>query len=205
MGDLRRDFGSARRPHTDAETSDELVARARAGDVASWSRLYEETFDAVYLHTNFLVGNPTLAEDITQDAFARAFTSIHQFDGRSAFATWVRGIALNLVRMHWRRAAVSHRAHDQIRSTSEESSMSEDPSLAHERDVYVKLLYSIIDQLPETLREAFILRDVEGLAPADVAAALGISTKNATVRATRGRALVREELERRGWSPKEAR
>jgi RNA polymerase sigma-70 factor (ECF subfamily) len=60
-------------------------------------------------------------------------------------------------------------------------------------------VHAILADLPEHLREAFVLRDLEGLAPDEAAAQLGISPGNLAVRATRARQRVRAVLERQGW------
>jgi len=60
-------------------------------------------------------------------------------------------------------------------------------------------LYAVLETLPEHLREAFVLRDLEGLSPAEAAAQLGITPGNLSVRATRARERIRRELEARGW------
>jgi len=182
-----------------------LVERACLGDVEAWSRLYQETFDGVFRHICFFTGDACVAEDLVQDAYARAFAGIAGFDQRSSFASWVRGIALNLARMYWRRSAVKQRVHNALTlaRTDAVGNPASDPSRQHEQDACLEALYALIHQLPETLREAFILRDLEGLSPAEVAQALGITPKNATVRATRARARLRDELLRQGWSTEE--
>ena len=68
--------------------------------------------------------------------------------------------------------------------------------LARER---ARVVYSILAEMPEHLREAFVLRDLEGLAPSEAAAQLGISPGNLAVRATRARQRLRAELEKLGW------
>src|SRR5688500_5892244 len=87
----------------EADRTAALVARAKRGDLDAWSRLYIETFDVVLKHVACLTGDAALAEDLVQDAYARAMTHIGQYDARSSFVSWLRGIALNVVRMHWRR------------------------------------------------------------------------------------------------------
>ena len=57
----------------------------------------------------------------------------------------------------------------------------------------------MLSELPETLREVFVLRELEGMRAADVASQLGISEGNVNTRASRARARVRNELERLGW------
>ena len=179
-----------------------LVAAARRGDLNAWSRLYVETFDNVLKHVCYLTGDAALAEDLVQDAYARAMSNIAQFDGRSSFTSWLRGIALNVVRMHWRRARTTDRVHDRLRTLVEVTTggVTEGPERVHQQDQRMRLLYELLTTLPENLREAFVLRELEGLPADEAASALGISEGNLAVRASRARARIREELERLGWT-----
>lgn len=179
---------------------DALVDRARTGDLEAWARLYQETFDAVFRHVCYLVGEPTLAEDLVQDAYARAMTSVRSYDGRSSFVTWLRGVALNVVRMYWRRTKTKDRAHGHLQALQElEASSQSPPDREHLRDRKMRVVYEILETLPVHLREAFVLRDLEGLSTARAAQQLGISTNNLAVRASRAWAKLRKELVRRGW------
>lgn len=187
---------------TDAARHQALVGAARRGDLDAWSRLYVETFDAVLKHVCYLTGDASLAEDLVQDAYARAMGNVGQYDGRAPFLSWLRGIALNVVRMHWRRARTTDRVHDRLRAVVDVTSRGvvEGPDRAHQQDQRMRLLYELLATLPENLREAFVLRELEGLAPTEAAAMLGISEGNLAVRASRARARIRHELERLGWT-----
>jgi RNA polymerase sigma-70 factor (ECF subfamily) len=179
-----------------------LVARARHGDLDAWSRLYTETFDVVLKHVCCLVGDAALAEDLVHDAYARAMGNIGQYDGRAPFVAWLRGIALNVVRMHWRRAKITDRVHDRLRELVIVTSggIAAGPDRMHQQDQRARLLYELLATLPENLREAFVLREIEGFPATEAAATLGISEGNLAVRASRARARIRHELERLGWT-----
>jgi RNA polymerase sigma-70 factor (ECF subfamily) len=179
-----------------------LVGSARQGDLDAWSRLYIETFDVVLKHVCCLTGDASLAEDLVQDAYARAMSNIGQYDGRAPFVAWLRGIALNVVRMHWRRTKTTDRVHDRLRELVIVTSggIAAGPDRVHQQDQRARLLYQLLATLPENLREAFVLRELEGLPPTEAAAALGISEGNLAVRASRARARIRQELERLGWT-----
>lgn len=193
------------RVRADAESDPDRMARllaaARGGDLDAWARLYQETFDALVRHVCFMTGDATVAEDLVQDVYARAITHVQQFDGRSSFVAWLRGIALNVVRMHWRRSRTSDRVHDRLRELVELTSAAGETSVdrVHQQELRMQLVYEILATLPENLREAFVLRELEGLAPDEAAAQLGISPGNLAVRASRARAKIRRELERLGW------
>lgn len=179
---------------------DGWVDRALAGDVSAWSALYQETFDAVFRHVCFLTGDPAVSQDLVQDTYARAFTAIDRFDRRSTFSAWVRGIALNVVRMYWRRAETTARVHESLAHLRDVAAPTAgDPDRAHQQDLRMRVLYQVLAMLPEHLREVFILRELEGVSTRDVAEQLGITTNNVAVRCARARARIREELTRLGW------
>lgn len=180
-----------------------LVERARRGDVEAWARLYQDTFDRIHRHVYFLTGDAALAEDLVQEAFARAMVTIGSYDARAPFATWMRGVALNVVRMHWRRDRTQRRVHGQIREEARETevhaaSSASAPDARHLQDQRVAILYEALKELPDPQREAFVLRELEGLSTRDAAEQLGITPNNLAVRTSRARAQIRDALRQRG-------
>lgn len=190
----RADAGVDRGTSTEA-----LVTRAQRGDLGAWSRLYQEHFDAVFRHVCYLTGDPVLAEDLVQEAFARAMTNASGYDGRSSFVTWLRGIALNVVRMYWRRARTTDRVQGDLQQLQSMAPAAGTPDQLHVQDQRMQVVYEILSTMPAHLREAFVLRELEGLSTAEAAQQLGISANNLAVRATRARQRIRKELGRRGW------
>lgn len=182
-----------------------VVERARQGDLDAWSTLYGELFDGIYRHVCYMTGAPAVAEDLVQETFAKAMVSVDRFEGQSKFTTWMHGIAVNLVRMHWRRKDVNKRAVARLGEVerTRADQRRESPDGVHMRNERLQVLYDVLATLPEHLREAFIMRDLEGLPPAEAAQQLGISTGNLGVRAHRARARIRDELERLGWLSEE--
>lgn len=176
-----------------------LVLRAQRGDLTAWSRLYQTHFDAVFRHVCYLTGDAVLAEDLVQEVFARAMTSAATYDGRASFVTWLRGIALNVVRMYWRRARTTDRVQSDLQQIQRVAPDASAPDKTHVQDRRMQVVYEILDTLPGNLREAFVLRELEGLPAAEAAEQLGISPGNLAVRATRARQRIRAELGRRGW------
>ncbi len=180
---------------------DELVRRAVAGDERAWARLYQRHFDRVFRDVAYLVGASAGAEEIVQETFAAALVGLRRYDARASFVTWLRGIAHNLVRRHWRTQSRRERAYDRLAELSANASNSpdEDPEQGHLQDRRAEVLRTVLETVPAQLREAFVLSDVQGLGAAEIAERLGISVGNVRVRATRARALIRGELERLGW------
>lgn len=178
---------------------DELEARATTGDVDAWSALYERHYATVFRQVRYLCGDRGLAEELTQETFAQAMASSRRYDGRRAFAGWMHGIALNVVRKHWRKNRNRNRAMERYEHVDFARPRNEDPDGGHLRRERSRVLYEVLDDLPPRWREAFVLREVQGLSTAEAAERLGISTSNVAVRVTRARSRIRDELTRRGW------
>lgn len=183
-----------------------LMNLARRGDLAAWSTLYQQSYASVYRQLCYLTGDTVLAEDFTQESFARAFTSMAEYDGRGTFVAWVRGIGLNLVRMHWRRVRTTSRVHGDLQqaSTLEDTRSDSELDHRHHQAQRMRMLYEVLDTLPERLREAFVLRELQGLSLQEAADQLRVSPGNLAVRASRARDRIRRELQRRGWLTEEA-
>lgn len=172
-----------------------LLDRSKAGDTSAWARLYQDNFPSLLRHVTYMVMDSAVAEDLVQEAFAIAFANIEKYDPRSPFSAWVRGIAHNLVRKHWRKHRRRDRAHARLRSGESAADSRQGPVAARiDLERQADALAEALDQLPGNLREAFVLSDIQELGAAEGAAILGISAGNFRVRASRARARLRELL-----------
>ena len=177
------------------DTESELVARARRDDMTAWALLYRAHHGSVFRHVLALTGRASVAEDLTQETFARALVSLRNFTGRSTLSTWLHGIALNLVRTDYRSKERAVRAQDQlmlIQATQELAGGELDRDLA--RTQRAQVLYGLLDKLSVSLREAFVLRYLRGLSANEAADVLGIEPGAVRVRAHRARELLESEL-----------
>ena len=174
----------------------ELVHRAQSGDMQAWARLYQDHFDGLYRHLRYLTGDPQAAEELVQETFVQALGCVGRYDGRSRFSTWLHGIGLNVVRHHWRSQRSTAKAHARLSAVEQLRDFGGAPG--PDREVLVRqrarALYAALDELPIHLREAFILRDLEGLPPTEAAEQLGITANNLAVRASRARTRLRKHL-----------
>ena len=181
-----------------------LVERARAGDMHAWARLYQDHWARLLRHVAYLTGDATTAEDLVQEAFAQALASLARYDARAPFFAWLRGIALNVVRKHWRTRGRRNRAYTKIEALDGSASGPGDPEGGHLSKLRAQTLLAVLEDLPEHLREAFVLCDLRDMSTEEAAAELGISPGNLRVRATRARARIRVALTELGWlSPAE--
>jgi RNA polymerase sigma-70 factor (ECF subfamily) len=183
----------ATRAGADAST---LVAAAIGGDVAAWGELYRREFAGVFRHVRYLTGDKALAEELAQETFAQAIAGVQRFDARRPFRPWLHGIALNVVRKSWEKSRSRTKALAKLEVVSTNRAERDDVHLQRERS---RALYAALQELPDRWREAFVLRELQGLDADEAARQLEVTTGNLHVRVTRARARLRELLTARGW------
>jgi RNA polymerase sigma-70 factor (ECF subfamily) len=150
-----------------------LVARAKAGDGRAFDELvrrYRRRIFALALH---LCGSESEADDISQDVFLRAFHTLHQFEGRSEFFTWVYRLAVNrsldAKRARARRSESSIDESDPRIDRAVEVDAGGDPRrIAELRQTYACLLRAL-DALPAEMRTTVVLVELQGLSNAEAA------------------------------------
>lgn len=178
--------------------ADADLEEARRGDAQAWARLYRAHYDDVYRYVLYLQGDPAIAEDLVQETFVRAMRGIGGYRREASFGTWLHRIAVNVVRHHWRRTARRRTTEGLARATATRRATT--PEDEHTDATRARALLAALDQLAPPLREAFVLRDLLGMASSEAARLLGISPGNLAVRNHRARAKLREVLTARGWA-----
>jgi RNA polymerase sigma-70 factor (ECF subfamily) len=171
----------------------------RRGDPSCVGDFFEAWADRLYRLSLRLTGNPAAAEDVVQETFLKLMASADTIEGRSRLATWLYRVAYNasIDRLHEqkREAPVPEEGDDQALPMP---ALFVDFRLSPEellRDAELRrALDAAIARLPEALRAAFLLRDVEGLSTAQAAEAIGVTETNLKVRLHRARLLLRERL-----------
>ncbi len=77
------------------ETSAEQLRRLRAGDEGAWGDLHRDHYPRLWSSVQRILNNPTLADDVVQEAFIKAHREIRRFAGQSQLGTWLYRIAIN--------------------------------------------------------------------------------------------------------------
>lgn len=179
----------------------ELVDRLRAGDKTACSICVELHAPAVYRLAFSMLGNAAEAEDVTQETFLQAFKGIDGFEWRSSLSTWLYRITHNLVLMRLRKRQPLFVSIDAPTPEAESAPTPEAlfdwcclPDQEFATAETRSQLESAIAELPEKLRETFVLREMEGLSTEETATILGISESNVKVRLHRARLWLRERL-----------
>jgi RNA polymerase sigma-70 factor, ECF subfamily len=169
--------------------ADTTVARAQAGDTKAFEQLYREHVGHVHALCLRMVRNKTVADDLTQEAFLRAWHKLHSFRGDSAFATWLHRLTVNLVLTHLRSDA---RRNERVTYADRLESY-ETPQNARPTASGVDL-EAAIAELPERARAVFILHEIEGYRHDEIAGIMGIAAGTAKAQLHRARRMLREAL-----------
>jgi RNA polymerase sigma-70 factor (ECF subfamily) len=169
----------------------ELVERAARGSREAFDELVQRHQAAIVGLTRALTNGSADAEDMAQEIFLRAWRSLGGFRGDSTFRTWLHRVAINVVHSHGGRQA---RVRRMIHAPRGDDGGREDPiELAPDRgDLEAQtVLRDAIDRalasLPEELRVAVTLRDVQGLDYREIASVLGVPIGTVESRIFRGR------------------
>jgi RNA polymerase sigma-70 factor (ECF subfamily) len=159
------------------------VREAQRGDASAYERLYRESVGRVHALARRMLVDRAAAEDLTQEAFVRAWRALDTFQGQSRFATWVHRIAANL-------------ALDQLRRPQlEEPAPELDDRASRASSHGLRLdLERAIARLPRGMRAVFVLHDVEGFDHRDIAEGLGIAEGTSRAHLFQARRALREAL-----------
>lgn len=181
-------------PQRDAIVDDVVLVNASIdGSLTAFEELYTRYFPRVRAFCYRKTGNPELAQDITQEAFTRAFERIDGFGGPKRFASWVGTIAANLVTDHYRRKSTSDVPLDTGLET-DRLAAEDDPLADIERQSAREAVRPALDRLKPRQREALLLHEIEGLSCAAVGRRFGISEGAAESLVARGRRKLRREI-----------
>jgi RNA polymerase sigma-70 factor (ECF subfamily) len=167
---------------SDGDSDVLLVERTLAGDDHAFELLVIKYQRRIQRLIARMVRDTDLVEDIAQEAFIRAYRALHQFRGDAQFYTWLYRIAVNTAKK-----ALLDLKHDPLvteaalrpASEDEETFVPENEPIAEETPETVLAAQEIaaavqaaLDGLPEDLRQAVTLREIEGLSYEDIAAVM---------------------------------
>ena len=174
----------------------DLVDRAKAGERTAFEELVRRHADRLYAVVLRFVESADEGEEVTQEAFLRAWRSIGRFEGRSQFFTWLYRIGLNEAKRRAERRLPS----EQVVSIEqppiyEAPDPREAPAPQAEQNELRAALERAVRALPVEYREPVILRDVEGLSTTEAAAVMGLGEAAFKSRLHRGRMAVRKAID----------
>lgn len=167
----------------EVDEDSELVAKARAGNNAAFSKLFEKYRKRIYTATFSILKNSEDANDAVQDAFIKAFRSLQNFQGTSGFYTWLYRIATNValdkLRSRKARGGPAVEFDEEAGGPSDaeaetpETALPDEGKVALTREIY-RNLDEALAQLSNEHREVILLREIDGLSYEEMADVLGV-------------------------------
>lgn len=198
---------------------DTLIARLRKGDEAAFDELVSQHHGALIRMAMGYVADREVAEEVVQDTWMAVIESLDRFEGRSSLRTWILGILIHKAKDRGVREK-RHTTFSSFESSDDDSEEAIDPSRFQQSGEWAghwafppqpwddqtpeKLLASqqaitamqkATDELPATLKDVLILRDVEGVESKEICELLKITETNLYVRLHRARERVRQAVE----------
>ena len=150
-----------------------LIARAAAGETAAFRTLYERSRSDVARLVYRMLGARSDLEDVIQEVFIQAYKSLKDFRGQSKFSTWLHRVTVNVVLMHRRSARSRPVFADEPPGEPVLRSADLAPDEDAERRERMRAFSRLLDRLAEKKRIVFVLHELEGMAPADIANIVG--------------------------------
>jgi RNA polymerase sigma-70 factor (ECF subfamily) len=185
----------------DSESDLVLVKRVQRGDKSAFDLLVRKYQHKVVKLVLRYVRNPAEAEDITQEAFIKAYRALPQFRGDSAFYTWMYRIAINTAKNSLASRDRSPIAYDLDLTDPEEShsvqTKLQDPDTPEGMALTEEIrgiVNSAIEALPEELKTAIVLRELDGLSYEEIAAAMECPVGTVRSRIFRAREAIDKRL-----------
>jgi RNA polymerase sigma-70 factor (ECF subfamily) len=178
----------------------QLVRQFREGKESAFDELAPLAGRMAYHLALRSVADSNIAEEISQEALVRLYKHVGEIAGEGAFKTWFYRIVLNLVHDHFRRAV----RQDAAKSTLEEIRSLENKSRNEplgniERDGLRSALNDALGCLDDKHREAFLMKEVQGLSHAEIAKTLDVPEGTVWSRLSYARRKLQEKLKRMGY------
>ena len=167
----------------------ELVDLATGGDMEAFEELYRLNVGRVFALCLRMSRDRSQAEELTQEAFVRAWQKLPSFRGASAFSTWMHRLTVNVVLGHQRSAG-----RRQTRETAAGEHWYGSDGATSERPGDAVDLERAIASLPERARTVFVLHDVEGYKHTEIAEVAGMAVGTSKAQLSRARQLLRKAL-----------
>ena len=186
---------------SERDIDSQLVARAQRGDKRAFELLVEKYQRKLGRLLARFIRDPAEVEDVTQEAFIKAYRALPAFRGDSAFYTWLYRIGINTAKNYL--MALGRRAPTSTEVEAEDAEGFEDGEQLRDINTPESVLLSTeiartvnatIDELPEELRTAIQLREIEGMSYEDIARIMDCPIGTVRSRIFRAREAIAERL-----------
>lgn len=185
---------------SEAAADQELVSRVQAGDKRSFDLLVLKYQNRIVKLISRFVHDPMEAQDVAQEAFIKAFRAIDSFRGDSAFYTWLYRIATNAAKNHL--VSQSRRPPSGGVDVAEAEQYAVDTRLKEKTtpeglvmtEELKRVIFHTISSLPDDLREAITLREIENMSYEDIALVMGCPVGTVRSRIFRARDAIDQKI-----------
>ena len=186
---------------SDREIDQQLVERVQNGDKRAFDLLVNKYQRKLGRLLSRFIRDPSEVEDVTQEAFIKAYRALPGFRGDSAFYTWLYRIGINTAKNHL--VAMGRRAPTSTGLDAEEAESLESGTQLRDLNTPENQLMSkqvgetvnqTLQELPEELRTAITLREIEGLSYEEIATVMNCPVGTVRSRIFRAREAVAEKL-----------
>ncbi len=183
------------------EVDQQLVVRAQHGDQQAFGLLVSKYQRKLARLLSRLIRDPAEVEDVAQETFIKAYRALGSFRGDSAFYTWLYRIGINAAKNHL--VSQGRRAPTRTEVDAGEAEGYEEGELLRDINTPERMLFSkeigetvsaAMEALPEDLRTAITLREIEGMSYEDIAKMMGCPIGTVRSRIFRAREAVAEKL-----------
>lgn len=181
-------------------TDEQLVARTQQGDKQAFDLLVRKyQYKVVKLVSRYV--NPADAQDVAQEAFIKAYRAMKGFKGNSAFYTWLYRISINTAKNHLVARARRPASQDidvadaEVYGYADRFAEQDTPEALLESEEIRNAVLATIEALPEDLRTAIMLRELEGMSYEEIAQTMECPVGTVRSRIFRARAAVDERLQ----------
>ena len=179
----------------------DLVRKAQAGDKAAFDLLVRKYQNKIISLVSRYLGQNGDVQDVAQDAFIKAYTALPGFRGEAAFYTWLYRIAVNSAKNYLmargrRPAAVDVDAEEaEFFENSDALKENASPERLALTEEIKKVIFDTIEQLPEELKIAIQLREIDGMSYEDISSAMGCPIGTVRSRIFRAREAIDNNLQ----------
>jgi RNA polymerase sigma-70 factor (ECF subfamily) len=186
---------------SDREIDHQLVLRAQRGDKLAFELLVNKYERKLQRLLSRLVRDPAEVEDVTQEAFIKAYRALPTFRGESAFYTWLYRIGINTAKNYLtaqgRKGPATVDIDPEDAESASENELARDSSTPEQELMSRQVAETVnaaMEGLPEELRSAIMLREIEGMSYEEIAAIMNCPIGTVRSRIFRARETIAEQL-----------
>jgi RNA polymerase sigma-70 factor (ECF subfamily) len=186
---------------SDREIDHQLVLRAQRGDKLAFELLVNKYERKLQRLLSRLVRDPAEVEDVTQEAFIKAYRALPTFRGESAFYTWLYRIGINTAKNYLtaqgRKGPATVDIDPEDAESASENELARDSSTPEQEMMSRQVAETVnaaMEGLPEELRSAIMLREIEGMSYDEIAAIMNCPIGTVRSRIFRARETIAEQL-----------